>query len=455
MELPETIGLTEVPVARRNPTSPEQFLHQLIAPVEVRRAAIETGFVKRVRKIDPVAFLVSTVLALCGRGGQSLAEMRRNFATRTGVRVARSAFWKRFTPAFDALVSWLLERLQARAAERKPICRGVLAPFRDVVAVDATVVPVDESLAGTWKGTRTASVPAAVKVHTRVRAVTGELLKHRITAEAYSEAKAFGLDWSDAGKLFLFDRGYPSASLWWRIHRVGGFFLTRLPATYRPEIVAVNRRHRGRARGLVGQLLSTAVDGLKRAVLDVDCRFRVHVRGYARRRGRWEDQPFRVVGLWDVEERKYHFYVTNLRPEQTAAEDLRDLYRLRWEVETFYKTAKGGLGLDELPSAQPHIVQTLIRAALIRASIAMQAKAEAEPSVPAGRWIQPKTWTSVWATVLDNLVAALVAPSRRKSPGWAFLAVLAMDDNLNRPPTRWRCNQEPRVESESSLNSAA
>jgi putative transposase len=443
-------------MTRRHRTSPEQFLQQLISADDLRQAARQTGFVRRRRKIEPVAFLMATVLGICGRAGQSLAEMRRLFAAQTGMRVARSAFWKRFTPQFEALVTWLLCQLQRRAEQRRPKYVGVLAGFRDVVAVDATVIKVHDSLRWLWKGARTNSAGAAVKVHTWVRALTGELLHHRITAETHADVKAFAVTWKDAGKLFLFDRGYPSASLWWRIHKVGAYFMTRLPASYRPTIVALNRTHRGRARKLVGGELYEVTRGLKRKVIDVDCSFRVHIRGYAGGLGRYEEQVLRVVGLWNDGQRRYHFYITNLRPQRMEPESFTDVYRLRWEVETFYKTAKGGLGLNELPSEQPHIVGTLLRAALVRASIAMQAKYEADKHVAHRRWINPKMWTSVWSQVVNDLLAAvLLGRPQHTASAWSFLAALAVDDNKNRPPTRWRTNQPNGVETQSLLNSIA
>ncbi len=176
--------------------------------------------------------------------------MRRVLASRMGTLVARYTFWDRSNPAFEALVAWLLDRVQAASVARAPQYTGILRGFRDVIAQDSTVVQVDLRLKGLWTGTRKLSSPTALKVHTRVRVATGELLWHRITGERHAECKAFGVGHWAKDVLFLFDRGYASSSLWWRIHRVGGCFLPRLPSSYRPEGVAVNRKHRGRARGL-------------------------------------------------------------------------------------------------------------------------------------------------------------------------------------------------------------
>lgn len=420
----------------------ESFLKSRVPVSEIRAAASRLKVVQRVRKVEPVALLMAVVLLVCGRGGQSLAEMRRQLALRFGIVLVRSSFWDRMTEQFEKLVDWLLDRLQGQSREARPTYTGLLRGFVDVVAADSTVVKVHDSLAKVWKGTRKSSAKAALKVHTLVRAVTGELLRYRLTAEAYADCRAFTIGHWAKGMLFLFDRGYSSASLWWRVHRVGGFFVTRLPATYKPVVESVNRRHRGRARGLAGRPLRQALEGLQRSVVDVTCLFRVKVRAYGTQRGRRFDHPFRVVGVWDPNRKLYALYVTNIPPERMAPADIAEVYRLRWEVETFYKTGKSGLGLDELTTRKPHIVRTLIKAALVRASIAMQAKCEADKNLPVGQWINPHQWVRVWRHVIEVLLPALVdRATATVGYSWDSLAAFARDHNVNRPPTRWRCMQ--------------
>lgn len=420
-------------MARRKSTSPSSFLHQVVPEAELRSAAVALGVVQRVRKVDVVAFLLATVLAIGEQGASSIAAMRRRFVLRGGHRVARSSFWSRFTPAFGELVKWLVEHLQEQACRREPSRVGALSRFKDILAVDSTVITVNPALKWLWPGTRRQSRPAAIKVHTWIRALTGELLKHRITGERFADSKAFGIDWSAAGTLFLFDRGYSSASLWWRIDRVGAYFLTRLPGSYWPKVVSENRRHRGRARRLLHRDLREASETLKRKVIDVNCVFRAHVRRYRRCRGRYEWPEFRVVGLWNEQTREYHFYVTNAPVNMLPAELVTDCYRLRWEVELFYRTCKSHLGLDELRTSKPHIVETLVRASLIRSSVAMQAKRLAEHQLPDGLWVNPESWVAVWRMVVPQL---LLDRRRRRGTKWQFLALLAVDPNRKRVPTR-------------------
>ncbi len=204
----------------------------------------------------------------------------------------------------------------------------------------------------------------------------------------------------------------------------------------------MNRKHRGRARQLVGQSLRDAEKGLKRRVLDVECRFRVKVRAYGKEKGRGFDHPFRVVGLWNPEAKAYHFYVINIPQSRIPAEHVGDVYRLRWEVETFYKLAKGALGLGEIDTSKPHIVRTLVRAALVRATLAMRAKCLAERNAPKGRWINPQQWVRVWRELLVHLCGIALRGLRLAvNFSWRHLALLALDPNVKWIPIRRRYGQ--------------
>ncbi|MCB9682652.1 MAG: IS4 family transposase [Alphaproteobacteria bacterium] len=399
-------------MARPDRSLVDVLLANLDRPEEVRDKARALGVVRRQGKIDAYALLVVVVLGIATRGPTAIAQLGHVLATVTGVRLARSSFWDRFTVPFAELVRWLLDDIvhQARAEPHQP--PGVLAGFRDVIAVDATVVKLHDALASTWRGTRRNSSKAALKVHAWVRAFTGELLKYRITADAHGDGRAFGIDHALRGCLVLLDKGYSSPSLWRRIGSVGGYVLTRLPLDRNPMIVAENRRHRGRARKAVGRPLRDALEGLQRRLLDVDGAFRCHVRRYGRDKGRFVTETFRVVA---VRRRNgtYEVFVTNAPPELLPADAVAATYRLRWEVETFFKTSKSGSALDELPSQKPEIVLALVYASLLRATAAMQALARFRREVAdrIGKLVNPGQWVKWWNRQLNALTHQLVGPS--------------------------------------------
>lgn len=210
--------------------SPAVALLNSFAPPEVvRQQAAALGVKQRQGKIDTYTLLMVVVLGLVTRGSVSIAQLGQLYSEVAGQRLARSSFWARLNPRFAKLVGWLLDEVVA--SSRAPSVRppGVLSGFQDVLAVDSSVVKVNDSLRGIWKGTRRNSAQAALKVHAWVRAFTGELVKYKLTPEAYGDSRAFGVDHALRGVLVLFDRGYASPSLWRRIDSVGGYFLTRIP----------------------------------------------------------------------------------------------------------------------------------------------------------------------------------------------------------------------------------
>ena len=151
-----------------------------------------------------------------------------------------------------------------------------------------------------------------MKIHAWIRVLTGELVKYRLTREAYADCRAFGIDASLRGALVLFDRGYASPSLWRRIDSVGGYFLTRIPAGWNPTISKNNRRHRGRARSLAGLELKDALHGLHRQLVDVMATFSCRVRGYGRVESRKVNHDFRIVAVRHPVDGTYSLYVTGV-----------------------------------------------------------------------------------------------------------------------------------------------
>ena len=231
------------------------------------------------------------------------------------------------------------------------------------------------------------------------------------------------------------DRGYCSPSLWRRIDSVGGYFLTRVPKGWNQVITSTNRRHRGRARKLRGKNLQDALRSIKRQILDVNVVFRCRVRGYRGQPARKVDHEFRVIGLRRPDG-ELALYVTNAPPEMLSAEAVWDVYRLRWEVETFFKTAKSGCALNELPSKNRHRVEALVYAALIRAHIAMTAKGRfiRTASHSSNRWLNPGQWIRWWNrqlhTILDLVLGNDAHLGERQL--WRMLS----DPNVKRIPTR-------------------
>ena len=155
-----------------------------------------------------------------------------------------------------------------------------------------------------------------------------------------------------------------------------------------------------------------ALQGLKRTALDVTCSLRCRVRAYRSRNGSHVIENFRVVAIYNDEKRPCQLYVTNVPITVLTAELVARTYRLRWEVEQFFKTGKSGSGLMELPSRNEIIVLTFIYAALCRATLSMRGRRRAR-AILRGRSsarLNGPTWHRLWLQSARAQLRHLLGP---------------------------------------------
>lgn len=330
----------------------------------INSMARATGAVKRQGKVKIYKFVCTLVLGFACGDKRTLAALRRSYEQTAGHTIEESAFYKRFTPNFVALMKGLLTHAFEGLMGVGRALQGPLAQFRDVLLTDSTVVRLHELLSKRFPACRTNHTKAALKAHVvmSVRGVGRSSIK--VTAERDHDGPVFKVGPWVKDRLLLFDLGYFRYQLFDCIGRNRGFFLTRLKKNANPLIVAANRVHRGRAVDVVGKRLRDIVKGLKRDVLDVEVEVEFSRRVYAGRVRRAR-QVLRVVGIKDTVTGEYHLYVTNIPADRLSAEDVGIVYSLRWQIELLFKELKTYFRLEDMPSAKAVIVEALLYSALL------------------------------------------------------------------------------------------
>lgn len=81
-----------------------------------------------------------------------------------------------------------------------------------------------------------------------------------------------------------------------------------------------------------------------------------------------EDIKFRVIGFWNPDLKKYHWYLTNL---ECSASLIAPLYRMRWQLELLIKAAKQSINLNQIPSENEKIIVNLCIARMIALAVSM------------------------------------------------------------------------------------
>lgn len=152
------------------PTLLQDTLLELYPSDTLTRSAEESGFIRRHRKVDPVAFFRAVVFEGEIHHQRSLEQLRYAYNLQE-VRPLSSyaSFYERFTPE---LVEFLHPGVAHALAQRRNAPGHHLSPkldrFADVLSQDSTIVRVSAALAAVYPPVRHSAPTAGVKVATLV-----------------------------------------------------------------------------------------------------------------------------------------------------------------------------------------------------------------------------------------------------------------------------------------------
>ena len=223
----------------------------------------------------------------------------------------------------------LLQRLEAELGRKPGACR--------VKIMDATYVPVCDSLFP-WADFMPGK--SAVKLHFLLEADGGTPQEVRLTSGQVHELEVARELRFTPGDLLLLDRGYVDFAWLYALHQQGVGFVTRLPRHVRYQVVQKN-----------------PVPADAAVLADQTIRLTT-----AHSRGRYPE-PLRLVHYRDPETGKEYVFLTN-RPDLTALA-VADLYRQRWQIETFFRWIKQNLKIKTFYTTSENGVLIQIWTALI------------------------------------------------------------------------------------------
>jgi IS4 transposase len=370
------------------------------------------GLVQRKRKVDIVDFFWTIVLGFGTGAHKTIAELRRLYESSACVKLVPSSFYDRFTPQLCKFMKEAIGHACDKLSEPLGKLSGKLSAFRDLVIADSTVFKLHDMLKNVYTARRNHRYQSAMKVHIVFSVLGVSPRSVRFFSERTWDGNLVRIGPWVKDRLLLFDMGYYSTSLFERVDRNGGFFITRLKDNANPKILFSHRAHRGRCQPIEARKLKSVLPRLKRKSLDTQIEVSVTRRTYGGERSKVL-KSFRLVGVRNEETREYHLYVTNIPPDKLAPEDIARTYAARWEVELVFKELKSHYRINDIPSQQRHIVETLVYAAILTLVVnrallfALRAKSRAGPDrTPERRWV------SVFQTAVTTILALLTSRKR-------------------------------------------
>ena len=322
----------------------ERSVVGMLDPGRIDMVAEDLRAVQRRRK-HHAGLLVSALVLSAFRGPSDIegrwldaASIYRDIGGCDGGMTAFRAFARKMLPVMHAMLQRRMKQLVAEAKTTE--LRGRLQAFADVLIPDGCAFKLASVLSGISPGT---GQPAELKLHAvySVKAQTAQSVTP--TAGSVHDSDGFWPTW-EPGALYIWDLGYQSVDRFVDGALAGAHLLQRLKSNHDPIILASYgangaRRTIRNADGDRVRLEAALAAGMvhKSEQLDLD----VELVDRKKRK-----VVARVVCVPTQGEDRY--YLTTLPRATFSPSDVGELYRIRWEVELFFKNWKGGVRMDHV-----------------------------------------------------------------------------------------------------------
>jgi len=341
----------------------ESRLVETFPNTRLRELARATGLIEREGgELEADALFWALTLGYLSARFRSIEMYRQEYIDTSGNSLAYASFYEWFTPELCAFLREALRYALDELEHTNERLEGRFEQFEEVFLVDMSVITLVRQLVEAFPGY--GDDHAGAKLHVVEAVSTGLPAEFTITdARTHESTQLSTGPWMEQA-LLLFDQAYFDYRTMDLIDTNGGWFVTRLKPNANPEIVDELREWRGNAISLTDRQVQDVLDELHRDVIDVTGEVEFNRRVYNGTRSR-AVETFRVVGVWNDDEQRYHLYVTNLPAENYTPADIAKLYQGRWEVELLYRELKAVHGLDKIRSSKPKVVEAFILISLL------------------------------------------------------------------------------------------
>lgn len=354
-------------------SSEKAILRNCLESLDLDKLAQEAGWSAKSRKVSALNWCMSLCLASAHKA-PSLRIAASFIGLVDALTVSKQAMHKRLLKGGSKLVAKALEAAIATKAH----CRGDagLGGFDRVLIQDSTSLKLPEALKRAYPGSRNHCASTAIMKIQAVYDMVGDRFAAFSLSAFTRNDQAAALDILEvaaAGDLILRDLGYFTLDSLERIASKGAWFLSRLkggvnlhdPDTGEEiELNAVlRRRSKVDMRVLAG-------GKARLPVRLIAVKLSEEVANGRRRKAKSNRDGRTNPGKRALELLGWQIMLTNCDGEQLPAGKAREIYSMRWRIETIFKAWKSGLGIDEFAShGSARMAEAVVQAALLRTTL--------------------------------------------------------------------------------------
>ncbi|MGH1469322.1 MAG: IS4 family transposase [Bdellovibrionales bacterium] len=311
-------------------------------------------------KISSKDFLCTILMCFQREGYRKYIEsLNRYLLQITGMKLSRSAFWERLST--KSMQDNLINLFMALIAEKKQthIKPEFLKQLnvRTIYALDASTISLPSRARKHFKGTRTNKMHSAIKWQCLYNLVYKTVDHSKITGGTANDYN-FLPTRADVlkGSLILFDLAYVGKKNLKALTENGVSYLCRLRFNTKGFIIDTLDSNREIKRILKKSRFGEFdPDDFKGKYVGRFIKLKVNL-GKCDLPNYPRTECF-VTATWNEVESRYHWYVTNMDIDPKLS---YPTYRLRWQIELFFKATKSYLNLGNVTTANPTIILNLV-----------------------------------------------------------------------------------------------
>jgi hypothetical protein len=330
--------------------------------------ASDTGFIKRIRKIDSLDFMYALTMESI-QGIASYNDIAVSIENDNEVSISRQAVWKKVTDACVKYFKSVLE-LVILGKVKTPNTKGELAKckFKRVLIQDSTIVRLPKRLFDEFSGV---SNGYSTVCHARIQGVydllSGKFISFTIDPYSKNDQSSAPDLAIQEGDLTLRDRGYLSVNELKRHVLIGAHCIYR----YRLSMQFLDYV----TEKPIDLLSMLKKEGSIDVLVKLNDQYRTVVRLVAkpvdqqtannRRMKAKKEMKRHNPGKLFLELQGWTIFITTLFPEQADFNTLLEIYGLRWRIETIFKSWKSNLHFDHIHNVSNYQLTIIIIARMI------------------------------------------------------------------------------------------
>jgi hypothetical protein len=331
----------------------------------INQLSVQTGFIKRFRKIKPIEFLVY-MISESVRGCVSCNDLAATIQLEAGTMASRQAYHNKMNDAslhfFEAILATLM-RSKAHIA-----IPSQFRQFKRILIQDSTVIKLPSKLMDIFSGVRNASVKVCnARIQCVYDLLSGSFTHWSMHSYSKNDVSVANELQVRSGDLVLRDRGYFTINEVQRIIKAKGEFISRYKHKtnfYDPKtgleinIFKMLKTEKNIDRKLLIGKGNYAEVRFVAVEVSQETASRRRQKAKKQTKGHHPSKDILFLMGWTI-------FLTSLTSKDLKINDFLELYGLRWRIENIFKTWKSHFNFDKIHTVGENQLRLILMARFI------------------------------------------------------------------------------------------